>query len=268
MESNELYRLIKQTRDRVIPPPERVVDEAFRELGLASASPKDVLRNFNEYLKSVFNKTLEVLERYEDDAYRKEILSEICRVRSHPLLSKAFPGRVLKRSDFIETTSKALELLYPDLWHVFLSRSQSRKARGGLDFQIQVAKLLSLAGVPFEQQIRRYKVDFLIPSLKAFNADRTRTSVLSAKRTLRERWREVVEELYNTRCPNVYLATTNSEAFISEEKVSELKRYNIHLVVWDEVKEAKFREEPMVIGYSRFANSDLMVFKEYWKSLS
>lgn len=88
--------------------------------------------------------------------------------------------------------------------------------------------------------------------------------MLSAKRTLRERWREVVEELYNTRSPNVYLATADSLKGISQEKVEQIKQYNVHLLVWDDIKATKFMNEPMVLGYSDFANKEILVFRNYW----
>ena len=44
---------------------------------------------------------------------------------------------------------------YPHLRRCFLSISQSRKSRGGKDFELQIEGLLTLAGLPFDRQIRK-----------------------------------------------------------------------------------------------------------------
>lgn len=86
---------------------------------------------------------------------------------------------------------------------------------------------------------------------------------MSAKRTLRERWREVVEELYNTRAPNVFIITADLDVtpghvdFICD-------KYNIHLVVWDEVKHKKFADRDLVLGYTAWANERIPVLQQFW----
>lgn len=266
---DEIYKLIHKVRNKTIPSANEIVNEAFKEVGLTSTTkpPEEILLNFNNNLKSVFEHTLIVLERYEEKTYG-QILKELCRQRREEIKSIIKTTSNKNSQDEIDCIGEVLEVLSPDLWHVFLSRSQSRKSRGGADFQHQIAKLLKLADVPFEQEERKYRVDFMIPSSDAFKKDKTRTILLSAKRTLRERWREVVEELYNTRSPNVYLATADFLKDISQQTVDQIKKYNVHLLVWDEIKNTKFKDEPMVIGYSDFANKEILTFRNYWPKVS
>lgn len=266
----EIYKLIHDVRKKSIPSANDIVDEAFKEVGLISTAttPEEVLLNFNNNLKSVFEHTLKVLERYEEKAYG-QILKELCKQRQEEIIPLIkYSSNKGECQIQIDCIGEILVALSPDLWHIFLSRSQSRKARGGADFQHQIAKLLKLANVPFEQEEKKYWLDFMIPSSNAFKKDKTRTILLSAKRTLRERWREVVEELYNTRSPNVYLATTDISEDISLEKVNQIKQYNVHLLVWDDVKLTKFKDEPMVLGYSDFAGKEIPTFRNYWHKVS
>jgi hypothetical protein len=263
--SGEIEKCIRKLRPNYIPPSEEVVRKAFKRLGITKWSPQnptgkkpqEVIERFNDYLKMGFEETLRVLEEYEEKFYSKIIFKELCQRRSREL--DLLAQVTFSPSDF---AYKTLRMFYPDLWSIFLSRSQSRKARGGSDFEYQVRYLLELADIPFEPQPKKYHIDLLIPNSQAFQRNRTRTLILSIKRTLRERWREVVEELYNTRSPNVYLLT--ADELISTNQVNELKKYNIHLVVWDEVKSRKFSNEPIVLGYSQLMRREIKTFMEFW----
>ena len=242
------------------------MQQALNELGLTKASsvnptgksPDDVLKNFNLYLRAAFEKSLDVLEKYEFQVYPKA-LHQLSILRSNNLnvIETANP-----KMPFAEKVGESLELLYPDLWHVFLSRSNSRKQRGGKDFEAQLGQLLTLADIPFDKQIRTYHSDFMLPSAAAFNRDKTRSILLSAKRTLRERWQNVVEEIYETKCPNAFLCTADET--IAQSIINRLRDHNAHLVVWDNLKHEKFNDESIVVGYSQLANLEIPTFKKYW----
>jgi hypothetical protein len=234
--------------------------EAARELGLTQGtfSPDQILNDFNDRLRELFEHTLLVLERYEEQVYSRDALPALAQRRSQAIQN-------LSAGSNVEVVSSALQLLYDDLWKVFLSRSQSRKERGGHDFQEQLKLMFQLAHVPFEEQTENYHTDFVIPSLQFFEKDRTRAMIFSVKRTLRERWQEVVEELHHTNCPNVYLATADAAKKITRTThIEGLRRYNMHLVVWDKVKAEKFPVEPVVRNYTEFATVDVPTFRGYW----
>lgn len=209
----------------------------------------------------MFERTLVVLERYEEQVYSGAVMPALAQRRSQAIQN-------LPTGSNVEVVSSALQLLYDDLWKVFLSRSQSRKQRGGLDFQEQIKLMFQLSGIPFEEQTDNYHTDFVIPSLQFFERDRTRAMIFSVKRTLRERWQEVVEELHHTNCPNVYLATANDTNKITfPTHIEGLRRYNMHLVVWDEVKAEKFPNEPVVRNYTEFATVDVPTFRGFWGTI-
>jgi hypothetical protein len=130
------------------------------------------------------------------------------------------------------------------------------------DFEYQIQILLELAQIPHEVQSRRERADFILPSTELLDKDRPKAVLLSAKRTLRERWQEVVDELQRVGCPNTYLATTD-ESF-TKNVVAEIKKRNIYLVVWDHVSAEKFPQEPAVIGYSKFIHDLTQHFLPRW----
>jgi len=257
---DELYGLLNRIRSERLPSSETIVGEAAEELGLVQGAftANQVLSNFNNNLRQLFERTLTVLERYEQQVYSGAVMPAIADRRRQTLEG-------LRAGNNVELISSALQALYPDLWRVFLSRSQSRKQRGGGDFQEQIKLMFQLANIPFEEQTREYRTDFVIPSQALFQRDRTRAIIFSVKRTLRERWQEVVDELHHTNCPNVYLATANESRKITlTTHIAGLRRYNMHLVVWDTVKAEKFPTEPVVRNYTEFATIDVRTFQPFW----
>lgn len=265
MPKSEIYALVGKVRDKTIPGSDVIVRTALAELGLTGAftltpggkSPDDVLKNFDAYLRQVFEKSLVVLERFEAQCY-PQVLRELAKLRADKL-NAIERGRQRPLSDKV---ADALDVLYPDLWQVFLSRSNSRKQRGGKDFEEQLGQLLAIAEVPFDPQIKTFHSDFILPSIEFFNRDKTRAMLISAKRTLRERWQNLVNEIYETRCPNAYLATADEA--ISKEVIDRMRRYNLHLVVWDSVKAEKFATEPVVLGFTQLANEEIATFRPRW----
>jgi hypothetical protein len=84
----------------------------------------------------------------------------------------------------------------------------------------------------------------------------------TAKRTLRERWREVVEELYDMRSPNIFLITADYD--VSKGHVEAICNQNrLHLVVWEEVKK-KYKNDPLVLSYNQWAKERLPILKKFW----
>ena len=145
------------------------------------------------------------------------------------------------------------------LWNLW------KETRGGKDFELQIEGLLDLAGLPYHRQETENRTDLILPDLQTHRANRNISAVVSIKRTLRERWAEVAEELFNLRSPNVFLFTADDS--VSQNHVNRIcDQYNIHLVVWDHVKRSKHPERPLVLGYSDWATDRLPVIMQYWRN--
>ncbi len=250
-------------RKGCLPGSEAIVTEAFEELGYVGGkvSPEDVKNRFDQMLHDVWIRTLEVLERYERKTYEENIADELMKVRSADFQKAEAESR---KSGFAAGIRVLFARWYPYLVEAFLSISQSRKQRGGKDFELQFATMLTLMQLPYERIDRKYRVDFILPNSAFLAKNRTRAMIASAKRTLRERWREVVEELHNTRAPNIYLITADSD--VTQNHVKAIcHHYNIFLVVWDEVKEQRFPDEALVLGYTTWAKETVPEFRRFWK---
>ena len=263
-----LNKAIKEMMARVrsghLPNSERIVSETFGELGYdALRLSRDAARaEFNELLHKAFQHTLTVLERYEEQAYSRGIPSELLKLRSN-LVAEA--EKVAGQHGFRAGAEALMSSLYLELRQSFLSVSQSRKTRGGRDFELQFERALSLAGFPFEKQQRKTRVDFMMPSDTAFEKNRMFCAIASLKRTLRERWREVVGELVELHATNVFLVTADSD--ISDGHVESIcDNGHLHLVIWDEIKSSRFSDHAMVLGFTEFANRRLPNLQSIWAS--
>ncbi len=245
-----------------LPPSTVIVKETFMRLGYVceSVDPDHVAARFNEMLWNLWKETLVTLERYEESSYASGIPRHFI---------EEFPGsferaeRKASNQGFRVGFSLLFNELYPRFRDAFLSVSQSRKTRGGKDFELQIEGLLDLAKLPYHRQEMEHRTDLILPDLQTHKANRNISAVVSIKRTLRERWAEVAEELFNLRSPNVFLFTADES--VSRNHVNRIcGQYNIHLVVWDEVKSSKYPDEALVLGYTDWTTRHLAVLRQYW----
>ena len=218
------------TRARRIPTSETIVREAALSLGLHNLPALDVRTRFDELLSELNATTFALYEQYEEEQHAPDIAQRM--ISGHPSHVDA-AEMISKREGFRRGAFVLLKSLYPDLRSAFLSVSQGRKSRGGTSFEGQFALLLESAGYSFKQQDRRYRTDFVFPSEKAFDKNRVICVVASLKRTLRERWQEVVAELTQLAAPNVYLVTADEKVTKGHVK-GICDDHPLHLVVWDE----------------------------------
>ena len=259
----QISELMAAARKKKLPPSEIIVAETFKKLGFLAENtgPEIVQRDFNRMLKEVWLETLCVLEDYEGKVYPSNIMDGLLALRSDVVEESK---KISQRDSYVQAVKFLFCSLYPYFREIFLSISQSRKTRGGRDFELQFGRLLQLMDVPYQKIKRKYRVDFMIPSDDLFRRNPTAAIIASAKRTLRERWREVVEELHEMRSPNIFLVTADHD--VSDGHIKAIcGHYRIHLVVWDEVKN-KHSDEPLVLSYTQWANERIPILRQFWAS--
>ena len=247
---------------RSLPSSTAIVEETLEQLGYLpnAVQPTEVLEHFNDLLRRLFLETLPVLERYESRTFAEGIPREFI-VEFPESFDRA--EQIARQRGFREGVIKLFADLYPMLRVAFQSVQQGRMTRGGKDFELQIEGLLGLAQIPYHRQNAKYRTDLILPSLQVHEQNRNISAVVSVKRTLRERWQEVAQELFELRSPNVFLFTADEG--VSDSHVADIcGEYNIYLVVWDSVKTAKFPERPLVLGYTEWATRRLPVLQQNW----
>lgn len=106
--------------------------------------------------------------------------------------------------------------------------------------------------------------DFILPSIENFKKDPPDCIIFTVKRTLRERWRQIVTE--GTRGLGFFLATIDEN--IASRDLAEMHKSRIRLVVPTRVKASRedYKEAPNVIIFENFFRDYLDPAMTRWKN--
>ncbi|MGM8936100.1 type II restriction endonuclease [Pseudomonas neustonica] len=149
---------------------------------------------------------------------------------------------------------------FPALDASFLSASQHRKSRAGRSFEHHIGRLLRDGNISFEEQVITggRRPDFVLPSKAVLNSDSRAFNdalVLSAKTTLRERWKQITLE--NADC-GLFLATVDDR--VSSEAIEDMRSRDIFLVVPESLKKADttcYAKKPNVLSFREFFDIEI-----------
>lgn len=152
---------------------------------------------------------------------------------------------------------------------LMLSASQQRKSRAGYSFEHHIEAMLLDGGIPFAKQVimdAKKRPDFVLPSLQQFQSPRPSSRpglILSAKTTLRERWKQVQREMAGR---DLFLATVDES--IAANAIEDMASLNIVLVVPESLKTSRDTEyvrHANVVGFGEFFRGELRVQRlPYW----
>lgn len=148
---------------------------------------------------------------------------------------------------------------FNDLYSEMLNAAQQRKSRVGSGFETHIRALLQGSGFPYAEQqvVSSLRPDFVLPSIAMYRASSPLALVLSAKTTLRERWKQVTMEKRG--CP-VFLATMDEKVAVAS--VRKMKEHDVFLVVPEAFKAKKhivvdFSLEPNVLTFREFFQEEV-----------
>ncbi len=157
----------------------------------------------------------------------------------------------------------------PEIDRLMLSASQQRKSRAGYSYEHHIEAMLAGGGIPFEKQViieARKRPDFILPSLKFINAKKPEAEtglILSAKTTLRERWKQVEREKGKRA---LYLTTVDEN--IASNAIEDMASFGVHLVIPESLKDAKETEyegHKNVLSFREFCDTVVGPNIEKWK---
>ncbi|MDF1754850.1 MAG: type II restriction endonuclease [Verrucomicrobiales bacterium] len=147
----------------------------------------------------------------------------------------------------------------PKIDRLMLSASQQRKSRAGYSYEHHIGEMLMGGGVPFEQQVpigHQKRPDFVLPSLKFLNEKHTVADaglILSAKTTLRERWKQVEREKGRHA---LYLTTVDEN--IASSTIKDMASFGVRLVIPEglkDSKEAEYAGHENVLSFREFCDA-------------
>ena len=276
---------IKSFRNRIVKVPSDYIVAAFTEIGL---TVERLNENLDIAISSV--RALSYSKYLEDEAkFHAEVFKHLTESRQVPReIMSALVQPLVGDLEFPTLSEKELALkvsnltgeyvgrIFPYVYQLCLSTTQSRRTRAGREFELVIEHILSVYGYSFEAQSNigaaRFHeldltkaVDFLVPNTGAYENNRPKCAVITAKTTLRERWQQVAEELQRTNVPAIYLLTLDES--ITDAVIQRLIRYNITLVLPESEKKAKFADADQVLSFKTFFTRDLPHVLNYWKEV-
>lgn len=200
----------------------------------------------SEYIKDNFSKLVEIIHNSIYEKYlckQKEIGNDI----------------ITKHIE--ENNNRELFLDFNDF---YMSIFQSRKVRAGKVFESIIGALFKKCNYPFEEQIIiNGKPDFLLPSEEAYRNNPMDCIIFTAKRTLRERWRQIVTE--GTKAYGFFLTTLDED--ITGSQLNEMKNNKIYIVLPKKRIEenANYMNQTNVISYEDFFEDFLDPAVKRWE---
>lgn len=168
--------------------------------------------------------------RSHDSAYIKSNFSNLIDELNKQVYKKYLEAQLIEGQHIIEERiTSGLENLYEEFDSFFMSVFQSRKSRAGGAFEFIIQELFLRLGYPFSTQvnIEGAKPDFVLPSDEYFREYPLGSIIFTAKRTLRERWRQVVTEA--NKGYGFFLATIDSK--VSSSQINQMEKHKVHMVV-------------------------------------
>lgn len=197
-----------------MPPPKAIAalasDELVRAEGGGVLAPDHLRVHFDD-----------VFMRLLDIEYEKYL--EIERGVCAPILAD------LLADNAHDVGEAAIARRYDDLLAFSMSIIQSRKSRAGKAFEAAFDRLFSQLGYPYQvqQKVDRNSVpDFIVPGIDVYQDQPGEAVVFTMKRTLRERWRQILME--GSRFPAYFLVTIDEK--LSASMLGEAAANRIYVV--------------------------------------
>lgn len=145
-----------------------------------------------------------------------------------------------------------------------LSLTQSRRPRAGKTFEMTVTSLFEQLGYPYTEQpdLGDSKPDYILPSVDWYDKYAGDCIIFTCKRTLRERWRQIVTEGGSGQ--SFFLATIDEK--LSRAELQRMQDRRVIVVVPELLKVHKYNDVLNVISFEIFFEHHLDPALIRWQS--
>ncbi len=154
----------------------------------------------------------------------------------------------------VDDVSQVLASYFKPFDRFYLSLSQSRRSRAGNTFEKIHNTLFQRLSYPFSyKQVINGEPDFVMPSVEHFFENPVDCIIFTSKRTLRERWRQIISE--GARGAHFFLATIDDS--ISTNQLQEMRNNRVNIVCPQSIKDDKYQTEGNVFSFAQFFQDHL-----------
>ena len=228
-----------------------IIVEALQNIdGRFKYSPAEVKLNFDHLVLDTEKEAHRVYKEYERDYAGKTLAALI--------------NHLVERGELsgLRDVGPILGMYSDVLDDFYLSLAQGRKVRAGRAFEQFHNNFFRRLDYPFDEQpVINGKPDFLLPSKEYYRENAPDCIIFTAKRTLRERWRQIVTE--GARGLGFYLSTIDEK--IPKNAFSEMRENRIYVVCPLEIKEDKYSGVRNALSYQDFFKHHLDPAMARWK---
>ncbi|MBF1998959.1 hypothetical protein H0I59_11305 [Flavobacterium psychrophilum] len=164
--------------------------------------------------------------------------------------------------------------VFPYIYRLSLSNTQSRRSRAGKSFEAIIYKIYENLGYEYDSQSKvgrktfdtlglGKKVDSILPNIKCYAERRNKTIIGTMKTSLRERWQEVAEEIERTKIPEIHLLTADES--IPKSKAQEMANHNIIVVTYEWVANSvALKSMKNIISFEEYLFEEIPNILKFW----
>lgn len=278
-EQKEFDALIKSYRDKYIRNSSEIVQGIYAQN--SAYHDRIVKREVSEVIRDLRE---EVWQEYLNDevSFNAQLMRDLHAVLKTPqkildaLLDKSIHDKSGKHLESYvkEVCGEYAGRVFPYIYRLSLSNTQSRRSRAGSTFESIMYKIYDSLDYSFDSQKKvgrktfdslglGKKVDSILPNVACYKKRRNKTIVGTMKTTLRERWQEVAEEIERTKIPEIHLLTVDED--IALNKAKEMSQHNIIVVAYTWVANKKeLQDMKNIISFEEYLFDELPIIHAYW----
>ncbi len=278
-ELKELDELIKSYRKKHIRSSQNIVDKVLKENSsiLLEIKNKKVSISISKLRKIVWNEYLK-----DEVEFNVILLQDLYKILDTPkqILDLLLTNKITElkgnklRGEIIKLCGEYAGRIYPYIYKISLSNTNSRRSRAGKTFEAIIYKVYNCLDYSFDSQgkIGRKiftelglgkKVDSILPNIQAYEKRRNKTIIGTMKTSLRERWQEVAEEIERTKIPEIHLLTADET--ISKSKAQEMNNHNIIVVTYDWIANSEsLLQMKNIISFEDYLFEEIPSILKFW----
>ena len=278
-ELKEFDKLIKSYRNKNIRNSQEIVDKVFKEN--PSILPKikegNVSTPIAELREIVWNEYL--VDEVEFNVILMQDLYKVLDTPKH-ILDLLLTNKITElkgtklKEEIIKICGEYAGRIFPYVYRIALSNTQSRRSRAGKTFEAIIYKVYDSLDYTFDSQSKvgrktftelglGKKVDSILPNIEAYEKRRNKTIIGTMKTTLRERWQEVAEEIERTKIPEIHLLTADES--ISKSKAQEMNNHNIIVVAYNWVANSEsLKDMKNIISFEEYLFEEIPSILKFW----
>jgi hypothetical protein len=203
-----------------------------------------------------------LVEHVQTDAYAEYLAAE--QIAGSRALARVFLPLIGEHATAAQTVEVLGQYFYA-LDRFFLGLTQGRRPRAGKAFELLIRELFIRLHYPFTSQpIINGQPDFILPSVEHFRRNAPDAIIFTIKRTLRERWRQIVTE--GTRGLGFFLATIDEG--IAVRDLESMLQSRIYIVVPSRIKTLRpdYEAAVNVITFEHFFQFYLDPAMQRWRA--